>query len=241
MSLQYNTVKSYLVPEETPDKEDINNIIDRLRAIDYLGNDAKQMQLFDIYDVLFGKIRSARVSIDRSDSYGIGINVYYLIVPNIKLFLTFHRKMGKQIFVTLQGDTPYVDIIDPSGTLQKLLISRLPLDLRNVLMYYIYPPYKHDPVELESYIGPVILSEENTGIKVRTNFPSNWRLDNKWDAVSNLIFSVIEVLNHAERNYDITKYPITLSVKACKEMCREGEEAIVINKKFYRLPSIDLK
>ena len=122
--------------------------------------------------------------------------------------------------------------VDPSGMLQKLYLDRLPLQIRNVLLYYIYPPSKHDRVELET-VEVVNIKSGRT-----YNFPLDWKLNNNWTNVSDFVFGVIETINHSQ--YQDMTYPITLDLKVCKEMCRgddgdDVEESIVISKKFKKI------
>ncbi len=231
MSLQYRSVQSYLIPWIDIDQTSKDTIIHQLKAIEYLGADQRQMQHLDIYEVLFSKIRSVIIYVRRDERHGIHIGVNYLLVPNIKLDLQFERKKSKKIALHI-GDVPNIDFIDPSVVLQKLLLSKLPKDIRDVLMYFIYPPTTHDPTEIEQYIGPTIF-DENFELKIKTNYPTTWHLNNKWDIVSNFVFSLIEVANKSKYDGDL-EYPITLNINVCKEMCREDEEAIVVNKLFKR-------
>ena len=235
MSLQYKSVEAYLVPwiDITEDAKLV--IADNLERINFLGSDQKQMKHWDIYKVLFSKIRNATITIARSESLGIYIQLSYSMDSDMRMDLIFNRKKSKKIELIVSGDEneDETDYIEPSGMLQKLLINRLPKDIANVLMYYIYPPNTHDHLELEKYVGPILLDEDVYGLKTRTNYPSDWLLNNKWSIVSNLAFSLVEVTNHAMYDGDL-EYPITIMLNVCKNMCRANEEAIIINKKFKR-------
>ncbi len=234
MSLQYRSVQTYLVPWIDIDQTSKDTIIQQLRFIDYLDADQRQMQHRDIYEVLFSKIRNVTISIYRSERNGIWINVTYLSVPNVEMSLQFERKKSKRIALNISfDDDPNIDYIEPSVVLQKLLLSRLPKNIRDVLMYYIYPPTTHDPIEIEQYVGPAVFDGQNSDMKTKTNYPPNWHLNNKWDIVSNFAFSLMEVANKSIYNNDL-EYPITLKLDVCKEMCRENEEAIKVNKLFKR-------
>ena len=234
MSLQYRSVEAYLVPWIDIEEAAKLVITDNLERINFLGSDQKQMDNWDIYKVLFSKILRATITVARSESLGIYIQLSYSMDSDMSMDLIFNRKKSKKIeLIVTMRHTNETDYIEPSGMLQKLLINRLPKDIANVLMYFIYPPYIHDYLELEKYVGPILLDEDVYGLKTRTNYPSGWVLNNKWNIVSNFAFSMIEVTNHAMYDGDL-EYPITIMLNFCKNMCRANEEAIVINKKFKR-------
>jgi len=236
MSLEYETIRSYLKPWVDVSEDDKARVIGFMKATDKLWSDDMQWS-DDIYDLLFGKIRKTIIGIERNDMVGINIFVTYVISPQNVLSLHFVNKKSREISLIMDSEITRGGYGNPSVILQKLLLDRLPLNVRNILMYYIYNPNKHDMTEIEQYTGPVRYSEENIELKSKVNYPPKWRMNNKWEEVSNFVFSLIESLHHTKYNEGF-EYPITLDLKVCKEMCREDEESIVINKTFQHRPRV---
>lgn len=238
MSLQFQTISSYLKPFVNVTEEQKEDLREFAERVNILQSDVRQIQYFDIYEVLFSKVRSASVTVSRSERIGIYIGITYIVVPNIRITLVLDRKKHRDIRLNIQNmeDQDESMSMDPSGFLQKLLISRLPKRVANVLMYYIYNPEVHDWVDIEQYEGPVEYDESEGGnfeLKIKTNYPDNWRMNNKWEEISNFVFSLIEAVNHTKYDEGFD-YPFTLDLNVCKEMCREEEESIVVKRKFKR-------
>lgn len=234
MSLQYNSIAANLRPGVKLSDSDKTVLINQLNHLQILDSDQMQLEHYDIYPLLFEKIRKVVITVNRSERHGIDIAIQYILVGGTTMSLHFRNKKSKEIRLVIYSDVrddDNTDYIDPSVFLQKLLLDRLPNYIKNVLMYYIYNPKIHDLIDIESYVGPTQYADEIDMIKTKTNYPPVWRMNNKWEEVSNFTFSLVESVHHTKYEKPLP-YPITLTLDVCKNLCREGEESIVVNKTF---------
>ena len=226
MSLQYESVREYLKPWSNLDSTLAKNY---LKRIFYLYSDDDQIDL-DIYDILFLKTLRGKVKLHRDEQLGIYLSVELDLAYQTSIDLHFDNKKHRDIkMVIAKGEDLY--FFEPSVKLQKLILDKLPTNVRNVLLYYIYSPTKHDLADIEQYEGPI--EEDENFVKTKMNYPPNWRMSNKWENISNFTFSLLEVTHHTQYEEGF-QYPLTLDLRVCKEMCRPDEESIVIVKKFKR-------
>ena len=196
MSLVYQTIRRFVIDPnlDAPTARNYISHVDIIRG--------------DLVDYLFAKVRRAEIKIVRSERLGIDIDIKFLIAPNIEIILGYHSKKSNKIILYDFDNNYNVPII-----YQKLLLDKLPLQVRNVVLYYLYPN-KHNDSSVEDI-----------------NMIDGWKINNRWENVTNFVFSLIEVLNKSRYDGSL-KYDINLDLNVCKEMCREDEETIIINKKF---------
>ncbi len=220
MSLIYNSLRNYVKPDTELSDVNRERIMEYMRQVDILSRDSHQTGIYNYYDLLMSKIRRVEISLMRSDSLGLNIRVEYTIVPNMSVILQYHTKKSNEISLVIvnndldEHESNYIFYNDNvSGLSQKLWLDKLPQEIRNVMMYYIYPPTIYDRTDMES-----------------VNRLDNWKLNNKWNIVSNFIFALIETIYH--KKYTGLPYEITLRVNACKDRCDPGDEAIIIKKRF---------
>ena len=148
----------------------------------------------DLVEYLFSKVRKVSIEISRSERLGFDIEITYLLAPNKKIIMSYHSKKHTYIQFTDNYLNPDIPII-----YQKLLLDKLPLQVRNVLLYYLYPTHYNDPLV------------ENL------NVINGWKMDNKWDTVTNFVFSLVEVLNKSKYDKSL-KYDLKLNLEVCKQM-----------------------
>ena len=232
MSLAYKIISNFIkkdtitreIDKGVEYNQEKQTLLEYMQHVDILSKDSFLFdRSYNIYELLFSKILYTRISILRSERHGLDITVSYFLPNNIHIFLRYNQKKTRAITLGISGDDlEELEIVGKiSGMLQKLLLDRLPTNIGNILMYYIYPPDIYDHSEMETTNIPSI--------------PNVWKLDNKWDNVTNFIFGLMGAIYKSQYKSPQEGgmiYDILLDVNACKEMCRAGEESIVINKRF---------
>ncbi len=216
MSLTYESIKRYISAGSVVSKENREIIEKYMRHIGILSDDYEQFTEFNMLDVLFSKIKRVKIRIVRTDRNGIEIDIIYHLVPDNIANLFIHHKRVSDITLAMKEDAnagSYEYDKPISVMTQKLFLSRLPVNVGNVLMYYIYS------------------SQGLNWRNIEGQLPSDWKLDNRWDVASYFVFSIIETLNHSQ--YKGLPYKIELDMHLCKGNCElVNEESIIVNKMF---------
>ena len=230
MSLQLQSIINLIKTKRNYTEREKQKLAEFLLISNIFDSDQNQLKVSNLYSILVDKINSIKLTIKRSDRFGLDIVIEVTTNNNYYLILDIHQKRQKYIQL-LVSHTGGREGLEPSGFLQKLVIYLLPQRLANILIYYIYNPEKHNWIEIENLVGPVLKDEDKKII--RTNYPDNWKMDNTWEPVTNFIFSITEAVNHINYNPGFP-YNFMLDINACKSSCRNNdiEEQIKIIKNY---------
>ena len=164
MSLTYESIKRYISAGSVVSKENREIIEKYMRHIGILSDDYEQFTEFNMLDVLFSKIKRVKIRIVRTDRNGIEIDIIYHLVPDNIANLFIHHKRVSDITLAMKEDAnagSYEYDKPISVMTQKLFLSRLPVNVGNVLMYYIYS------------------SQGLNWRNIEGQLPSDWKLDNR--------------------------------------------------------------